>query len=69
MAELLNGSAAIANGINWIAHAGDTSRDLPPEFGEWTTGQQWFRRWTSGDCHPLQQDGRAVRGDPLPGAR
>ena len=68
MAELLNGSADIANGINWIARAGDTSRDLPPEFGEWTTGQQRFRRWTSGDCHPLLQSRRSVRGNPLPNA-
>ena len=33
-------------GIRWIARTGATWRDLPPEFGNWNTVYQRFRRWT-----------------------
>ena len=70
MAELPDSPAAIANGINWIARAGAPWRDLPTGICEMEHGgQQRFRHWTSGDCHPSLQSGRAVRGDPLLGDR
>jgi transposase len=35
----------ILNGIFWILHTGAPWRDLPPEFGKWSTVYERFRRW------------------------
>ena len=32
-------------GILWIARAGAPWRDLPPQFGKWSTVYQCFNRW------------------------
>lgn len=34
------------NGIFWIARTGAPWRDLPEEFGKWSSVHRQFRRWT-----------------------
>lgn len=36
----------VLNGIFWIARTGAPLRDLPEEFGEWSSVYRQFRRWT-----------------------
>jgi transposase len=35
----------IFEGILWILHTGAPWRDLPDEFGPWSTVWEWFDRW------------------------
>jgi len=35
----------ILNGIFWVLHTGAPWRDVPPEFGKWSTVYERFRRW------------------------
>lgn len=37
---------AVLEGIFWIARAGSAWRDLPEEFGKWSSVYRQFRRWT-----------------------
>ena len=36
----------VLDGIFWIARAGSPWRDLPEEFGKWSSVYRQFRRWT-----------------------
>jgi transposase len=36
----------ILDGIFWIARTGSAWRDLPEEFGKWSSVYRQFRRWT-----------------------
>jgi len=36
----------VLDGIFWIARTGAQWRDLPEEFGKWSSVYQQFRRWT-----------------------
>ncbi len=36
----------VLDGIFWIARTGSPWRDLPEEFGEWSSVYRQFRRWT-----------------------
>ena len=36
----------VLDGIFWIARAGAPWRDLPEEFGKWSSVYRQFRRWT-----------------------
>ena len=36
----------VLDGIFWIARTGAPWRDLPEEFGKWSTVYRQFRRWT-----------------------
>ena len=36
----------VLDGIFWIARAGAPWRDLPQEFGKWSSVYRQFRRWT-----------------------
>ncbi|WP_232419263.1 transposase [Paracoccus sp. N5] len=36
----------VLNGIFWIARTGAPWRDLPEEFGKWSSVYRQFRRWT-----------------------
>ncbi len=36
----------VLDGIFWIARTGSPWRDLPAEFGKWSSVYQQFRRWT-----------------------
>jgi transposase len=36
----------VLNGIFWIARTGAAWRDLPEEFGKWSSVYRQFRRWT-----------------------
>lgn len=36
----------VLDGIFWIARTGSPWRDLPEEFGKWSTVYRHFRRWT-----------------------
>jgi len=37
---------AVLDGIFWIARTGSPWRDLPEEFGKWSSVYRQFRRWT-----------------------
>ena len=39
---------AVLEGMLWIHRAGAPWRDLPPEYGKWSTVYERFRRWR--DC-------------------
>ena len=45
MAGLLN-PRRVLDGIFWIARTGAAWRDLPEEFGKWSSDYRQFRRWT-----------------------
>lgn len=36
----------VLDGIFWIARTGSPWRDLPEEFGKWSSVYRQFRRWT-----------------------
>jgi transposase len=36
----------VLNGVFWIARTGSPWRDLPEEFGKWSSVYRQFRRWT-----------------------
>ena len=36
----------VLDGIFWIARTGAPWRDLPEEFGKWSSVSRQFRRWT-----------------------
>ncbi len=36
----------VLDGVFWIARTGAPWRDLPPEFGTWSSVYRQFRRWT-----------------------
>lgn len=36
----------ILDGVFWIARTGAPWRDLPEEFGKWSSVYRQFRRWT-----------------------
>jgi transposase len=36
----------VLDGIFWIARSGSPSRDLPEDFGKWSSVYRQFRRWT-----------------------
>ena len=36
----------VLDGIFWIARTGSSWRDLPEEFGKWSSVYRQFRRWT-----------------------
>jgi len=36
----------VLDGILWISRTGSPSRDLPEEFGKWSSVYRHFRRWT-----------------------
>lgn len=36
----------VLDGIFWIARTGSPRRDLPEEFGKWSSVYRQFRRWT-----------------------
>jgi len=36
----------VLNGVFWIARTGAPWRDLPEEFGKWSSVYRQFRRWT-----------------------
>ena len=36
----------VLDGIFWIARTGSPWRDLPEEFGKWSSAYRQFRRWT-----------------------
>jgi len=36
----------VLNGIFWVARTGSPWRDLPEEFGKWSSVYRQFRRWT-----------------------
>lgn len=36
----------VLDGIFWIARTGSPGRDLPEEFGKWSSVYRQFRRWT-----------------------
>ena len=36
----------VLDGIFWIAQTGSPRRDLPEEFGKWSSVYRQFRRWT-----------------------
>lgn len=47
----------VLDGIFWIARTGSPWRDLPEEFGKWSSVYRQFRRWTlaglwEGYCRP-----------------
>ena len=39
-------NAIVLDGIFWIARTGAAWRDLPEEFGKWSSVYRQFRRWT-----------------------
>ena len=39
----------VLNGIFWILHTGSPWRDLPEEFGNWSTVYERFRRWSQNE--------------------
>ncbi len=40
----------VLDGIFWIARTGSQWRDLPAEFGKWSSVYRQFRRWTWRVC-------------------
>lgn len=40
-----NDHRRVINGILWVLHVGGGWRDLPPEYGSWSTVYGRFRRW------------------------
>ena len=45
------------DGILWILRTGAPWRDLPPEFGNWSTVWEWFNRWNAdGTLAAILQD-------------
>ncbi len=45
------------NGVFWIARTGAPWRDLPAEFGKWSSVYRQFRRWTMAGLWQLVLDG------------
>ena len=41
-----NNHRQVLDGIFWIARTGSQWRDLPEEFGKWSSVYRQFRRWT-----------------------
>lgn len=46
----------VLDGIFWIARTGAQSRDLPEEFGKWSSVYRQFRRWTLAELRELILD-------------
>ena len=41
-----NNHRLVLDGIVWVARTGTPWRDLPEEFGKWSSVYRQFRRWT-----------------------
>ena len=41
-----NNHRQVLDGIFWVARTGSQWRDLPEEFGKWSSVYRQFRRWT-----------------------
>lgn len=53
----------VLDGICWIARTGAPWRDLPEEFGKWSSVYRQFRRWTlAGLCEDILDAARIMRG-------
>lgn len=53
----------VLDGIFWIARAGAPWRDLPQEFGKWSSVYRQFRRWTlAGLWEDILDAARTTRG-------
>lgn len=52
----------VLDGIFWIARTGAPWRDLPEEFGKWSSVYRQFRRWTlaEGWLAAMKEDSRAI---------
>ena len=49
----------VLDGIFWIARTGSPWRDLPEEFGKWSSVYRQFRRWTLAGLWELVLEHRA----------
>jgi transposase len=56
----------VLDGIFWIARTGSPWRDLPEEFGKWSSVYRQFRRWTLGGAVGADHGG-AERKPDCPG--
>ncbi len=56
----------VLDGIFWIARTGSQWRDLPEEFGKWSSVYRQFRRWTVAGLWDLILDA-LNESDALPG--
>jgi Putative transposase of IS4/5 family (DUF4096) len=54
----------VLDGIFWIARTGSPWRDLPEEFGKWSSIYRKFRRWTLAGL-PFEPPGPIERGERL----
>lgn len=53
----------VLDGIFWIARTGAPWRDLPQEFGKWSSVYRQFRRWTlAGLWEDILDAARTTRG-------
>ena len=57
------GHRLVLDGIFWIARTGAPWRDLPQEFGKWSSVYRQFRRWTlAGLWEDILDAARTMRG-------